>query len=210
MTYKTLTVVVTLTWTVSQVYAAPSVYCDSKDSEIQYSVSVDNVVGTGKHRRGFLAIEQLSEDRSLASRLADDAAVFAASAPCQTRIVSGTANLIVGEPIARLHFDFDKYAITPMAKRAIDTLSTQQVLSDKTLSIEGHTDSVGSQGYNQELGLKRALSVYDLLTEIGVDKNNITVRTYGETQPLVPNDSSQNRSLNRRSEVYISSQHESD
>lgn len=210
MTYKTLTVLVALTLPVSQAHAASSVYCDSKDSEIQYNVTVDNVVGTGKHRQGFLAIEQLSEDKSLTDRLAADGAVFSTSEPCQTRIMNGTAQLGEGDPIARLHFDFDKYDITPMAKRAIDTLSKQQVLSDKALSIEGHTDSIGSKEYNQELGLKRALSVYDLLTEKGVDKNNITVRTYGETKPLVPNDSAYNRSLNRRSEVYISSQQESE
>lgn len=210
MTYKILTASVALTWLVSQAYAAPSVYCDSRDSEIQYSVRVDNVVGTGSHRQGFLSIEQLSEDKNLANQLADDGTAFATSTPCQTHIVNGSSQLTDGDPIARLHFGFDKFTITPMAQRAINTLSNEQVLSDKTLSIEGHTDSVGSHEYNQELGLKRALSVYDLLTDKGIDKNNITVRTYGETKPLVPNDSAQNRSLNRRSEVHISPQLENE
>lgn len=75
---------------------------------------------------------------------------------------------------------------------------------DKTLlSIEGHTDNTGSAEYNQTLSTKRAQSVQSYLVEQHIQASRLKVTGYGESMPLVSNDTEKNRSLNRRVEVQI-------
>jgi len=64
--------------------------------------------------------------------------------------------------------------------------------------IEGHTDSIGSEKYNLILSQKRANSVKEKLISMGVDSNRIKAIGYGETQPVVPNDTAEHRQINRR------------
>ncbi|GHF86938.1 OmpA family protein [Thalassotalea marina] len=75
---------------------------------------------------------------------------------------------------------------------------------DKTLlSIEGHTDNTGSDNYNQELSLKRANSVKSYLVQQSIIESRLKVTGYGESMPIVANDTAQNRALNRRVEIQI-------
>lgn len=75
---------------------------------------------------------------------------------------------------------------------------------DKTLlSIEGHTDNTGSVEYNQTLSTKRAQSVQSYLVKQHIQASRLKVTGYGESMPLVSNDTEKNRSLNRRVEVQI-------
>ena len=75
---------------------------------------------------------------------------------------------------------------------------------DKTLlSIEGHTDSTGSDDYNQTLSMKRAQSVKDYLVQQSIIENRLKVTGFGETKPIVANDTASNRALNRRVEIQI-------
>jgi len=75
---------------------------------------------------------------------------------------------------------------------------------DKTyLSIEGHTDSQGSTEFNQNLSVQRASSVKDYLIKQSILDGRLKVTGYGETMPLVDNNTSNNRSINRRVEIQI-------
>jgi outer membrane protein OmpA-like peptidoglycan-associated protein len=75
---------------------------------------------------------------------------------------------------------------------------------DKTLlSIEGHTDSSGSNAFNQTLSTQRAQSVKDYLVNQLVITERLKITGHGESQPLVPNDTEQNKALNRRVEIQI-------
>ena len=69
------------------------------------------------------------------------------------------------------------------------------------IEIQGHTDDVGSELYNQILSNERAKAVYDYL--ISKVSNKLRYIGYGETQPRVPNDSDKSRSLNRRTSFVI-------
>lgn len=71
------------------------------------------------------------------------------------------------------------------------------------ISIEAHTDDVGSEKYNMELSYRRALSVKKQLISMGVDGNRIITKGYGEMKPKVPNTNAQNRQINRRVEAKI-------
>lgn len=75
---------------------------------------------------------------------------------------------------------------------------------DTDLLIVGHTDNIGSNGYNQSLSVQRSLAVKTYLDEIGVAKSRLKASGKGESQPIVSNGSEYNRSLNRRVEIAIS------
>ena len=72
-----------------------------------------------------------------------------------------------------------------------------------TLQIEGHTDSVGSDDFNQQLSERRADSVRDYLAEEGVPGSTISARGFGKTQPVATNDTSEGRQRNRRVELVV-------
>lgn len=74
---------------------------------------------------------------------------------------------------------------------------------DRSLVIEGHTDSVGSEDFNQALSQRRADSVKAFLIGQGVAANRITAVGKGESSPVASNDTSQGRQLNRRVEIVI-------
>ncbi len=71
------------------------------------------------------------------------------------------------------------------------------------VEISAHTDDVGSEEYNMKLSLRRAQSVVNYLKEHGIPEDRMIARGYGETRPLVPNDSEEHRAMNRRVELRI-------
>ena len=75
---------------------------------------------------------------------------------------------------------------------------------DLRLEIEGHTDSVGSDTYNQTLSEKRAASVRDYLVNSNVSINNVIARGFGKTRPVADNSTASGRKLNRRVEMIVS------
>ena len=73
-----------------------------------------------------------------------------------------------------------------------------------TLQIEGHTDSVGTEEYNQQLSERRSDSVRDFLAEQGVPASSMTAKGFGKTQPVASNDTPEGRQRNRRVELVVS------
>ena len=73
-----------------------------------------------------------------------------------------------------------------------------------TLQIEGHTDSVGSDEFNQQLSERRADTVRDFLAEEGVPVSSITAKGFGKSQPVASNDTAEGRQRNRRVELVVS------
>ncbi len=71
------------------------------------------------------------------------------------------------------------------------------------IRIDGHTDSDGSEAYNQDLSLRRAAAVRDYFVSEGLDASRFKVQGFGESQPIAPNDSPLNKRLNRRVELTI-------
>jgi outer membrane protein OmpA-like peptidoglycan-associated protein len=75
---------------------------------------------------------------------------------------------------------------------------------DLKLEIDGYTDSVGSDEYNQTLSDKRAEAVRDYLTSSGVSSNNVEARGMGKADPVADNSTAAGRQLNRRVEMIVS------
>ena len=72
------------------------------------------------------------------------------------------------------------------------------------VSVEGHTDSVGSNSYNQDLSNRRAFSVRSALTDMGISNDRVATHGYGEEFPVASNNNAESRQLNRRVEIILS------
>jgi len=75
---------------------------------------------------------------------------------------------------------------------------------ERTVLIEGFTDSTGSSAHNQRLSERRATAVRQTLQEMGVNRSRIAIRGFGESYPVAGNDTSEDRQLNRRVEIILS------
>lgn len=101
-------------------------------------------------------------------------------------------------------FGFDSYELTDQARQNIREMAeTLKKYEDTNILVEGHTDDVGKENYNQKLSERRAKAVADYAQSIGVDPSRIETRGYGEEQPVADNTTEAGRSENRRVEVAI-------
>ncbi|HET9033465.1 MAG TPA: OmpA family protein [Dokdonella sp.] len=88
--------------------------------------------------------------------------------------------------------------------QAVDVLSRNP---NVRVELDGHTDSVGTEAYNQKLSERRAQIVYDYLTSHGVSSSQITgVKGFGESNPIDTNDTKEGRARNRRTELAVDGQ----
>jgi outer membrane protein OmpA-like peptidoglycan-associated protein len=74
---------------------------------------------------------------------------------------------------------------------------------DMKVTIEGYTDNIGSESYNQKLSEKRANTVKNYLTSKGIDSGRITVSGKGESNPVADNGTADGRAMNRRIEFKM-------
>ena len=102
-------------------------------------------------------------------------------------------------------FDFNKYTLKPEARERLARISgIVLAYPDLKLQIEGYTDSIGSDEYNQGLSEKRAESVRDYLVSSGVSMNNVAAQGMGKNDPVADNSTAAGRKLNRRVEMIVS------
>lgn len=101
-------------------------------------------------------------------------------------------------------FAFNKAELSAQAAPRLDKLAEfLRQFPDRKLIIEGHTDSVGGDSYNQDLSERRAQAVQSALVQRGVAPDRITARGYGKTYPVAENGSAEGRAMNRRVEIVI-------
>jgi VWFA-related protein len=101
-------------------------------------------------------------------------------------------------------FAYDSHELLPGAEEYIRLWAEAMEENPRMLlEIRGHTDSIGTRGYNLDLSEKRARAVFDAIVALGVDPDRLRYTGLGEDQPEVPNDSEANRARNRRTEFII-------
>ena len=101
-------------------------------------------------------------------------------------------------------FDFDKSTLKPAGKAKLDDLVGKvKGINLEVIIAVGHTDSVGSDAYNQKLSVKRAESVKAYLVSKGIEKNRIYTEGKGEKQPVADNKTNEGRAKNRRVEIEV-------
>ncbi|MBW3563762.1 MAG: OmpA family protein [Acidobacteria bacterium] len=118
-----------------------------------------------------------------------------------TRTAEDEINVVMENDIL---FDFDSAALRADSRQSLrDMASVFVEYPDTRIDISGHTDSVGSASYNQNLSEERARAVTRYLTSQGVSPTRITARGYGESLPTSSNETAAGRQLNRRVEIQI-------
>ena len=102
-------------------------------------------------------------------------------------------------------FDSGRYTLKPNAQIALAKVSTiLELYPDLKVQVEGYTDSVGSDSYNQKLSENRANAVHDFLIQNGVPASNVTSVGYGKADPVASNDTADGRRQNRRVNMVVS------
>ena len=103
---------------------------------------------------------------------------------------------------ADTYFDFNKAKLKPAGEEKVEeVVQTMKQHPEVRATVEGHTDSVGSEAYNQRLSERRANAVRDYLVAHGIDASRITTRGYGKTKPIASNKTAEGRAKNRRVEI---------
>ena len=101
-------------------------------------------------------------------------------------------------------FDFDKSVLKPEGKAKLDdVVSKLGSINLEVIIAVGHTDSVGTDAYNQALSVRRSEAVKSYLIGKGVDKNRVYTEGKGEKQPVADNKTSDGRAKNRRVEIEV-------
>jgi OOP family OmpA-OmpF porin len=101
-------------------------------------------------------------------------------------------------------FDFDKAVLKNEGKSKLDDLATKvKAINLEVVIAIGHTDSIGSDAYNQKLSVRRAESVKAYLVSKGVEPNRIYTEGKGEKQPVASNKTADGRQKNRRVEIEV-------
>ena len=110
---------------------------------------------------------------------------------------------------AHMLFDFDKSILKEEGKaelHKLDEMIKSKGMSVRDIDVVGHTDSVGTEVYNQELSEQRANAVKAYMVSEGIDSRILDVMGKGELQPVATNDTDEGRAQNRRVEVHVGTQ----
>jgi OOP family OmpA-OmpF porin len=101
-------------------------------------------------------------------------------------------------------FDFDKAVLKPEGKAKLDDLVEKvKGINLEVIIAVGHTDSVGTDTYNQKLSVRRAEAVKAYLVSKGIEKNRVYTEGKGEKQPVADNKTAEGRAKNRRVEIEV-------
>lgn len=127
----------------------------------------------------------------------------ARTAGTDVEVVRQGDDLLLNIP-SGVNFAYNSATVEPRFRATLDRVAS--VLSEYNQSyidVYGHTDSTGSDAYNQGLSERRAVSVADYLSSHGVAAARIATRGFGETQPIASNETEEGRAANRRVEIKI-------
>lgn len=149
---------------------------------------------------------QAQDDAAAAQRQTQDAQARAAQLEAQLADLAAKKTergLVI--TLGDVLFGTDLSGLTPEGMRTTQKLAdVLQQNPQRTVLIEGFTDSTGAAAYNQELSERRASSVLRALQDQGVTRERVAMRGYGESYPVAANNTAPNRQLNRRVEIVLS------
>lgn len=125
------------------------------------------------------------------------------TAGTDVQVIRRGDDLVLNIP-SGITFAYDSANVQPQFQRTLDQVASTLAEYNQTyIDVYGHTDSTGSDAYNQTLSERRATSVADYLSGRGVQQARIGTRGYGETQPVAANDTAEGQAANRRVEIKI-------
>jgi len=195
--------------------------------EVARTKAAEARMANASQQRDQVRLDARTAEADAAKRKADDAAAQAAAAQSQaasaeaaTRDAQMRAEALAKQ-LADLQakqtergivitfgdvlFNTDQAVLTAQGMQTAQRLA--EVLRnnpDRSLLVEGFTDSTGSAAHNLDLSQRRAESVRSALSQMGVDRSRIETRGYGEAYPVAGNNTASDRQLNRRVEIVLS------
>jgi peptidoglycan-associated lipoprotein len=136
------------------------------------------------------------------------ALLAATGCTCKSKKVGAGADNIpsamAGDVLKDINFDFDKSALTPLAKTILDENSNYLAANTSVkVQIEGHCDERGTNEYNMKLGANRARTALEYLRAKGIDASRLSTVSYGEELPLDPAKNEAAYAKNRRDHFNV-------
>lgn len=133
-----------------------------------------------------------------------DEAGIAENNGCPRKEVSNEVKETVDKAARNIYFETSSNKLKATSNQSLDVVA-QMMKEDNTLylDIEGHTDNVGTDAFNQQLSEKRANAVKAALIKRGVDESRMTAKGFGETQPIADNGTADGRAQNRRVDMKL-------
>ena len=192
---------------------AATAQMQAKDSQAQAAVAQQNADAATRMAAAERAQSVAAQEAAAAERArADQAAVSADAAQQRVRELEAQLRDIEAKQTERgllvtlgdVLFAFNKAELTAQAGPRLDKLASfLKQFPQRKLLVEGYTDGVGGDAYNNELSQRRAESIRDALVQRGVDTTRIVTKGYGKAYPVGDNASPEGRAMNRRVEVVI-------
>lgn len=180
---------------------------DSPNYMYMAGVTVGMGLGQPKKTLGVITAEPVKPAETMAETKpaepagAETAVAAAPSAVTEEKAAEPEKVTIVLDSV---HFEFDKSRLQPETKDILKRNAEKLKANPSAeMVIEGHTCSIGAKGYNQQLGLRRALAAKKFLIEQGIAADRMEIISYGEDRPAHDNKSREGRKLNRRADFVI-------
>lgn len=171
-------------------------YSDPGNGQFLVSLPVNQNYALNVSSPGFLFYSETFQMKSSA----DPNKPFRMDVPLQPIDTGAVVEL------KNVFFETGKYDLRPESKAELNKLVAWMKANPKVkIELSGHTDNVGDKKSNMTLSNNRAKAVYDYLVANGVDASRMTYKGYGDTKPKVKNDTPENRQLNRRVEMKVTS-----
>ena len=188
--------------------------------EVARQKSAEAEVSNASKERDQMRLDQRTIEADQAKRAAQMAQGDAAQAQRETQAAQARAATLEAQladlaakktergiviTLGDVLFATDQARLTPDGMRTAQKLAdVLQQNQQRAVLIEGFTDSTGSSAHNQELSERRASAVRNALQEMGVARQRIAIRAFGEAYPVAANDTASSRQLNRRVEIVLS------
>lgn len=181
--------------------------------EVAKQKSAEAEVASAGKERNQIQLDQRTNEANQAKESAEQSRLAAQQAQARTaQLEAQLADLAAKKTERGMVITLgDVLFGTDLARLNSDGMRTAQKLANvlqqhpqRTVLVEGFTDSTGTAAHNQELSERRATAVRSALLELGVARERVAIRGYGESYPVAANDTAQNRQLNRRVEIILS------
>ncbi len=184
-------------------------YCATNSSEFQEQVVIGEREQVLFHQGPFMQVSTRLGSESIKSALSEEFKNTTIDTQCSEYLLTYAEvqeENVSQKYLARVLFNFDKYALTGRSKYILSQISEQLTDQKSMLLLEGNTDNKGKESYNMKLGLARAESVREYLVEQDVDSKLLEVESSGETKAIGNNNTTIGRHHNRRVEIINTEQ----
>ncbi|WP_028021802.1 OmpA family protein [Enterovibrio calviensis] len=177
--------------------------CSDKNTEVAFRIDVGQSTEVFFHRSQYVQLEVPMTSHPTTPLFIDALMNAGLNKECAELLVRETPTVSThhNQLVAMVHFGFDKSSLTSTGKKILASVVDSIKRSQTALSIEGHTDSVGSHAYNLKLGLQRADSVKGYLTASTGKTATLKTISRGETAPVANNTTAAGKAQNRRVEL---------